>query len=302
MTDAALGRPGLWRRLRASLSTPAVASEPARPAETSPRPRVALVGAGPGAADLITLRGLARLREAAVVVHDRLVDPALLACASPRAEMIDVGKAPGRHPWPQSRIDRLIVAKALQGLAVVRLKGGDPSIFGRGAEEIAALAAAGVAVEIVPGVTAASAAAADLGRPLTDRHGARSLLLVSGHPAAGAAPVDWSALAATGARLGIYMGVAQAGAIAVALRRAGLAADTPVEIVERAGTATARASRAMLATLDRTIVERGVENPAILLIDTAPAAGSGGPAATTEAGRPARAAPRPGRHRATGRA
>jgi uroporphyrin-III C-methyltransferase len=272
----------LWRRLAAVLSRPAPGR--ALPGTLAPattpggRPRVALVGAGPGAADLITLRGAERLRSAEVVVHDRLVDPALLALAPARAERIDVGKAPGRHLWPQARIDRLIVAKALQGLRVVRLKGGDPSVFGRAGEEIAALAAAGVAVEIVPGVTAASAAAATLGRPLTDRAGARSLLLVSGHPAAGAPPVDWAAMAATGAMLGIYMGVSRAGAIAGALRTAGLDGATPVEIVERAGTEAARTTRATLATLAPAMAAARVANPAVILIDTAEGSRTAAPA------------------------
>jgi uroporphyrin-III C-methyltransferase len=231
------------------------------------RPLVSLVGAGPGAADLMTLRAVERLRAAEVVFHDRLVDPAALDFAPPQAERVLVGKAPGVREWSQPRINRLLVAAARQGRRVVRLKCGDPGVFGRAGEEIAALAEAGFAVEIVPGVTAASAAAAEIGRPLTDRAARRSLLLVSAHPAEGAPPLDWAALGAADATLAVYMGVARAGEVAAALMAGGADPATPVAVVERAGRADARRTAATLGDLAAVIAAQAVRNPAILLID-----------------------------------
>jgi uroporphyrin-III C-methyltransferase/precorrin-2 dehydrogenase/sirohydrochlorin ferrochelatase len=229
--------------------------------------RVSLVGAGPGAADLITLRAVRRLQEADMIFYDRLVDPSVLELARRDAERVLVGKAPGVKSWSQDRINRLLVAAARDGRRVVRLKCGDPGIFGRAGEEIAALAAAGIAVEIVPGVTAASAAAADLGRPLTDRAGGRSVLLVSAHPAEGAPPLDWAALAATDAALAVYMGVSKAGEIAAALIAGGAPPATPVRVVERAGSAGGRSLSTNLAALPEAIRAEGLASPAVILID-----------------------------------
>jgi uroporphyrin-III C-methyltransferase/precorrin-2 dehydrogenase/sirohydrochlorin ferrochelatase len=215
----------------------------------------------------MTLRAAQRLQAADVVFYDRLVDPAALAHARPEAELVLVGKAPGVREWSQPRINRLLVAAARQGRRVVRLKCGDPGVFGRAGEEIAALADAGFAVEIVPGVTAASAAAAEIGRPLTDRASRRSVLLVSAHPAEGAPPLDWAALGAADATLAVYMGVARAGEVAAALMAGGADPATPVAVVERAGGADARRVSATLADLAATIAAHAVRNPAILLID-----------------------------------
>ncbi len=228
---------------------------------------VSLVGAGPGAADLLTFRAAARIAAADAVFHDRLVDPAALAHARPGAEVVPVGKAPGVREWSQPRINRLLVAAALAGKRVVRLKCGDPGVFGRAGEEIAALAAAGIAVEIVPGVTAASAAAAALGRPLTDRARGRSLLVVSAHPAEGAPPLDWAALAATDAALAVYMGVARAPQVVAALLAGGAAPGTPVCAVERAGHPDARRIRATLADAPAVFAAANLRNPAVILID-----------------------------------
>lgn len=232
----------------------------------SPTGMVSLVGAGPGCADLITLRGLRRLQAADAIFHDRLVAPEVLALARPGAERVFVGKTPGVAAWSQARINRLLVAAARAGKRVVRLKSGDPGVFGRAAEEIAALAAAGFAVEIVPGVTAASAAAAEIGRPLTDRAAGRTLAFVSGHPAAGAPPVDFAALARAEATLAIYMGVARAGETARALIAGGAAPATAVDIVERAGAPDARRIVTTLGALEAAIRAQGVRNPAILLV------------------------------------
>jgi uroporphyrin-III C-methyltransferase len=230
-------------------------------------PLVSLVGAGPGAADLMTLRAVERLRAADVVFFDRLVDRAALDFARPAAERVLVGKAPGVREWSQPRINRLLVAAAREGRRVVRLKCGDPGVFGRAAEEIAALAEAGFPVEIVPGVTAASAAAAEIGRPLTDRAARRSVLLVSAHPAEGAPPLDWTALGAADATLAVYMGVARAGEIAAALMAGGADPATPVAVVERAGGPDARRVATTLVDLAATIAAGDLRNPAILLID-----------------------------------
>lgn len=236
-------------------------------AQAEPVGRVSLVGAGPGAADLITLRAVQRLQDADIVFYDRLVDPAVLELARRDAERVFVGKAPGVKAWSQARINRLLVAAAREGRCVVRLKCGDPGIFGRAGEEIVALAEAGFPVEIVPGVTAASAAAAHVGRPLTDRAAGRSILIVSAHPAEGAPPLDWQALAATDAVLAVYMGVAKAPAIAAALIAGGAAGSTPVRVVERAGCADARDLSTTLAAMPEAIRTAGLANPAIILID-----------------------------------
>jgi uroporphyrin-III C-methyltransferase/precorrin-2 dehydrogenase/sirohydrochlorin ferrochelatase len=236
------------------------------PRPQADRPLVSLVGAGPGSTDLITLRGARRLAEADLILYDRLVDPDLLALARPEAEKIFVGKTPGAACAQQARIDAMLVEAARAGRRVVRLKSGDPGVFGRAAEEIAALAAAGFAVEIIPGVTAASAAAADAGRPLTDRAGGRAVVFASAHPADDAPPVDWAAIAATGATIAIYMGVARAAETARALIAGGAAPDSAVEIVERAGSADARRTETSLAALPEAIRRRGVRNPALLLV------------------------------------
>ncbi len=239
----------------------------------APSGAVSLVGAGPGCADLITLRGVQRLQEADVIFYDRLVDPAVLKLARRDAERVFVGKTPGVREWSQARINRLLVAAARKGKRVVRLKCGDPGVFGRAAEEIDALAEAGFAVEIVPGVTAASAAAADLGRSLTDRCAGRTLVLASGHPAADAPPIDWSALARIDATLAIYMGVARAAETADALIAGGVDPLARVDIVERAGAPGSRRLSTPLHALAETIAREGVRNPAIIIVSQSPERG-----------------------------
>jgi uroporphyrin-III C-methyltransferase len=194
---------------------------------------VYLVGAGPGDPELITVKGLRLLASAEVVVHDRLVAPALVDQAPPNAERIDVGKRPG-HPYPQEEINGLLVDRGSRGLRVVRLKGGDPYVFGRGGEEVAALREAGVPHEVVPGLSAAIAAPAAAGVPVTLRNEALSFTVVTGHEHPDSDAVDWDALARTGGTLVILMGATRAGAIAERLRRAGLAPDTPVAVVHAA--------------------------------------------------------------------
>ncbi|HEU4371643.1 MAG TPA: uroporphyrinogen-III C-methyltransferase [Methylomirabilota bacterium] len=203
--------------------------------------RVALVGAGPGDPGLMTVRGLALLRRADVVVYDRLVDPRLLDEASPRALRVCAGKASGSHTLPQAEIHALLARHARRGRRVVRLKGGDPFVFGRGGEEAEALAAAGIPFEVVPGVSAAVAVAAYAGIPVTHRGLASSFAVVTGHEdeAKGESSIDWARLATAVDTLVILMGVRSLPRIAEALLAAGRPAETPVALI-RWGTTDAQ--------------------------------------------------------------
>ncbi|KXU36470.1 hypothetical protein AXK12_03220 [Cephaloticoccus capnophilus] len=199
---------------------------------------MSLVGAGPGAVDLLTIRGQRLLAQADVVVYDDLANAELLDFCPDEARRIYVGKRGGRRSLPQEQITQILVSEALKGLHVVRLKGGDPLVFGRGGEEIAVLAEAGIAYEIVPGVTAAVAAGASIGVPLTHREHASSVVFVTGHECAGKGPeqegVNWPALAASGATLCIYMGVRRLAEIVGKLIDGGAQGTTPVAIVANA--------------------------------------------------------------------
>ncbi len=235
-----------------------------------PAGSVWLVGAGPGDAELLTRKAERLLRAASVVFHDALVGPDILDLAAPSARRVYVGKRSGRHSKDQASIDRLLVEAALAGERVVRLKGGDPSIFGRASEELEACRAAGVAVRICPGITAASAAAASLGASLTLRGAARKLTFVTAHARAGEAlSLDWAALADPAATLAIYMGKAAAGEISARLIGAGLPADTPVALVENASLAEERQLRTRLDLLPLAAAAALGEGPAILLIGAA---------------------------------
>ena len=194
-----------------------------------------LVGAGPGDPELLTRKAERLIRAASVVFHDALVGPGVLRLIPDGVRRVHVGKRSGRHSKEQGSIDRMIVQAALAGERVVRLKGGDPSIFGRATEELDACRAAGVAVAICPGITAASAAAAGIGRSLTLRGMARKLVFVTAHARANETlDLDWAALTDPQATLAIYMGKAAADEIAKGLIDAGLRADTPVSLVENA--------------------------------------------------------------------
>jgi uroporphyrin-III C-methyltransferase len=229
-----------------------------------------LVGAGPGDPELLTRKAERLLGEASVVFHDALVGPGILDLAAPGARLVYVGKRAGRHSKDQPTIDRLIVAAAQAGERVVRLKGGDPAIFGRATEELDACRAAGIPVRICPGVTAASAAAASVGLSLTLRGTARKLTFVTAHARAGEdLTLDWSALTDPEATLAIYMGKAAAGSLASRLMGAGLSPDTPVMMVENASLPQERSFRtclSLLAIAARTALGDG---PALLLIGEA---------------------------------
>ena len=226
---------------------------------------VSLVGAGPGSADLITLRGLDRLKAADVVYYDRLADPALLSHAKRGAVLVYVGKAPGCHAIPQEQINALLVQAARAGQQVVRLKCGDPGIFGRGAEEAAALAAAGVDWNIVPGVTSACAAAASASSFLTERGKTERIIFATGHLRHDA-PQDWGATAQPGTTLACYMGVSQAGAITEGLRQAGWPMDASVQVISKAQTPAEQIFQCRLNGLEDLCEAHHGLNPAILLI------------------------------------
>ncbi len=224
-----------------------------------------LVGAGPGDPDLLTVKALRLLQSADVVVHDRLTPRAILDLAAPSARRIDVGKRKSRHLLPQDDINRLLVALAREGLKVVRLKGGDPFMFGRGGEEMAACREAGVEVHVVPGVTAALAAAAGCGAPLTHRGLAQAVTFVTGHAASGADPdLDWASLGRGNQTLAIYMGVSTAGRIAARLIAAGRDAATPAVVIENASLSDERRILTTLAALPQ--ATQGLDGPALLIV------------------------------------
>lgn len=227
---------------------------------------VALVGAGPGSKDLITLRGVQRLQEADIIYYDRLVDPEILDLARRDAERVYVGKAPGCHHWPQDKISGVIVAAAKQGKRVVRLKCGDPGVFARGAEEADAVNAAGIAYEIVPGVTAASAASAAMGGFLTERGTCDTLMLATGQSADERKQPDWMTSLRPGMRVAVYMGVGTAAVIAQGLIEASLAQHIEIDIVSNAQRSNQMIAQCTAATLVETIQTNAIENPAILFL------------------------------------
>lgn len=226
---------------------------------------VYLVGAGPGDADLLTLRAARLLTQAGLIVHDGLVDPAVLAMANPEAERISVAKSRARHTLPQDEINALLVREALAGRDVVRLKGGDPFVFGRGGEEAEACRAAGVPVEVVPGVTSALGAAAAAQIPLTHRDSASIVSFVAGQ-CKGLTEQDWAGLAGKGRTLVIYMGVKTAPMIAEKLMADGLAPDVPIAVIENAARPSMRVLRGPLAGLPDLVEQARVKSPALIII------------------------------------
>ncbi len=235
-----------------------------------PAGMVWLVGAGPGDPELLTRKAERLIRAATVVFHDALVGSGVLDMVPASARIVYVGKRSGRHSRDQATIDRMLVEAALSGERVVRLKGGDPAIFGRATEEIIACHAAGIAVAICPGVTAASAAAASMGLSLTLRGLARKLVLVTAHARSGEElGLDWQALADPDATLAIYMGKAAAAVISRNLIKAGLAPDTPVTLVESASLPQERRFQSRLDLLPLAAKTAIGDGPALLLIGQA---------------------------------
>jgi len=226
--------------------------------------KVYLVGAGPGAPDLLTLRAARLLAEADVVLHDALVHPETLALAA-RAERIAVGKRCGRHSSAQIFINKRLVDAARRHRVVVRLKGGDPMLFGRAQEEIAALEKAGIEYEVVPGVTAALAAASDLRISLTQRGAARSVAFVTPRVAEGEAPSEWARTVAAADTAVIYMGAGDAVRVRDALLEAGVAREMPIALVENASLENSRSVRGTLAGLEALSATRG-SGPAVILL------------------------------------
>ncbi len=239
-----------------------------------------LVGAGPGDPDLLTVKALNVLRTADVVVHDGLVSDAILDLIPAATRRINVVKRKSRHSYPQPEIERMLVAFALEGLTVVRLKGGDPFVFGRGGEELEACRAAGIDCHVVPGISSALAAAASAGAPLTHRGAAQAVIFVTGHAKAGETPdLDWASLARPNQTVVIYMGVSNAASIAARLAEAGRSLYTPALIVENASRPDERRALVTLAELGE--AAKSFSGPALLMIGEAMALAS-------ERGRPAR--------------
>lgn len=222
---------------------------------------VSIVGAGPGDPGLLTVRGRAALDDADVVVHDRLVHPDLLA----GRVAVDVGKQPGRHPVPQSEINALLVSLARQGTRVVRLKGGDPFVFGRGSEEAEALAAAGVPFEIVPAPTSALAALAYAGIPATDRRYGSSIAVVTGHSASGTGP-DWNRVASATDTLVVLMGLARLSGVVADLLAGGRHPDCPAAVISRGTLPDQRIVGAPLARLPEAVADADLPGPAVLVV------------------------------------
>jgi uroporphyrin-III C-methyltransferase len=234
---------------------------------------VYLVGAGPGAPDLLTLRAAALLERADIVFYDALVHPQTLALAS-RAERVAVGKRCGKHSTAQRFINKRLIDAARKHRCVVRLKGGDPMLFGRAQEEISALGAAGIEFEVVPGVTAALAASAEIGVSLTRRGAARSVTFVTPRIGDGEESNDWARAAIAADTAVIYMGVGQATAIAATLQQHGMPASKPVVVVENASLPDHREFKLTLRDLPR-VAELGIAGPAVILLGDIYSAASG---------------------------
>ncbi len=239
--------------------------------------RVILVGGGPGDPGLLTVSGLAALREADVVISDRLAPLAALAEMRPGAELIDVSKIPHGRNTAQEEINRLIVVHALAGKVVVRFKGGDNFVFGRGGEELEACRAAGVDVRVVPGVTSAIAGPALAGIPVTHRGLNQGFTVISGHvpPGHPLSTLDYAALAQTGTDLVLMMAVATLPAIAAELIRCGLPTETPAATIADAGLSTQRAVRGTVATIASLVEAAGIRSPAVTVIGAVAGFGSG---------------------------
>ena len=233
---------------------------------TPERAHIALVGAGPGAKDLLTLRAVERIQQADVVFYDRLVDKDVIALARQGADCVFVGKHVGAHAWPQERINAVIVSEALKGRRVVRLKSGDPGIFGRAGEELTAARAEGIPVEIVPGVTSASAAAASLGQSLTERGIADTLILTTGMSRDGDALPESTRFVGPSTTTALFMSVRQSARISASLLARGLPSDAPVQIVVDASKPTERKLMTTAGSFADTLSAENVKGCAMILV------------------------------------
>ena len=236
---------------------------------TAQQGSVTLMGAGPGDPDLLTLKAIKALRTATVVFVDDLVSEDCLRFVRKSARIIYVGKRGGCVSTPQAFIEKRMIFEAQSGERVVRLKGGDPMIFGRAGEELSALRAAGVSVDVINGITSAIAAATSVGASLTHRDCAHGVMFVSAHLKDGSFNLPWAAMQATGMTMALYMGVSHAQALQTELLAANMPANTPVAIVERASTNTERQHFTTLAGLAHTIHSQSVQSPAMILVGEA---------------------------------
>lgn len=235
-------------------------------ADTTLQGAVYLVGCGPGNPDLLTFRALRLMQQADVVLYDNLVSAPILDMVRRDAERVYVGKKSNNHAVPQEEINQLLVRYALQGKKVLRLKGGDPFIFGRGGEEIEELAGAGVAFEVVPGITSAAGASCYAGIPLTHRDYAQSVTFVTGHRRDGEVELDWPRLVSPTETVVVYMGVAQVGKICAQLIKHGRNPDTPAAMVEKATLSKQRVVVGTLSNLAQKVVDQGIKPPALIII------------------------------------
>ena len=243
--------------------------------DASMRGCVYLVGAGPGDPELLTLKAARLIESAEAVVYDHLVGQAVLKLIPPTARRVYAGKEAGNHALPQHEINRLLVELASEGLRVVRLKGGDPFIFGRGGEEMQAVQAAGLQCEIVPGITAAAGAGATTGIPLTHREHAQTLVFATGHLKDDTVDLDWEALARPKQTVVIYMGLGALDIICRELIVHGLPAGTPAAVIHGATTAEQREVYSTLGKLPEAVVEAGLRPPALIVIGDVVAIGQG---------------------------
>ena len=227
---------------------------------------VFLVGAGPGDPELLTLKAARLLSQADVVVYDNLVSAEVISLIHSGAEKIYVGKQTNRHTLPQAEINQLLVTLAQQGKKVVRLKGGDPFIFGRGGEELEILVEQGIAFEVVPGITAASGISSYAGIPLTHRDHAQTCLFTTGHLKDGTLDLDWQTLARPKQTVVIYMGLGALSAIAQQLIQHGMPAATPAAIIEKGTTQAQRVIAGTLATLPGLVSNAGLQSPCLIIV------------------------------------
>ena len=228
--------------------------------------KVYLVGAGPGDADLVTVKAVKLLRKADVVLYDYLVNKELLDYCHPESELIYVGKKKDKHTYPQEELNELLVHYAQHGKTIVRLKGGDPFVFGRGAEEILKLIEHQIDYEVVPGITSGVAVPAYMGIPVTARHVASSVTFVTGHPASGNDAVDWHAMAKASDTIVVYMGVSNAGRIASELCAGGKPEDTPVALIRWGTYPQQEMLTSTLKSIEYDMQKAGFKPPALMVI------------------------------------